>query len=254
MYDAGDWCLCVNEAEGWTRIDLAGGGGGGGGATSWKTSWTSPLSTGITDGQYLAVSVVRQWENVDITAAGIGALVAGDNVSLLVNDTGYLDAAEVNNILAGNNPDGTPNPSAPEYVTDAELTAAIGDGKITIAESGGTVVGDFTVNQAGNKTITLPPAPAPVVPGDGILTIKDSGGSTLGTFTANQATGSNVDITLPPASSTYWDSGTNQLYRKVLLMTYWSAVFCLQRRISRCRPQALPASLALSRLRRSQET
>ena len=30
-YDAGDWCLCVNETEGWIRIDTVGGGGGGGG-------------------------------------------------------------------------------------------------------------------------------------------------------------------------------------------------------------------------------
>ena len=32
-YDSGDWCLCVNEAEGWIRIDTLTGGGGGGGAT-----------------------------------------------------------------------------------------------------------------------------------------------------------------------------------------------------------------------------
>ena len=28
-YDSGDWCLCVNESEGWIRIDVAAGGGGG---------------------------------------------------------------------------------------------------------------------------------------------------------------------------------------------------------------------------------
>ena len=30
-FDAGDWCLCVNETEGWIRIDTLNGGGGGGG-------------------------------------------------------------------------------------------------------------------------------------------------------------------------------------------------------------------------------
>ena len=29
-FDAGDWCLCINEAEGWIRIDTLNGGGGGG--------------------------------------------------------------------------------------------------------------------------------------------------------------------------------------------------------------------------------
>ena len=31
-YTSQDWCLCVNELEGWIRIDSNGGGGGGGGA------------------------------------------------------------------------------------------------------------------------------------------------------------------------------------------------------------------------------
>ena len=29
-FDAGDWCLCINEQEGWIRIDTLSGGGGGG--------------------------------------------------------------------------------------------------------------------------------------------------------------------------------------------------------------------------------
>ena len=83
------------------------------------------------------------------------------------------------------------------------ITAAdVGDGIITIEKADGTVVGDFTVNQLGDKTITLP---AEVVPGDGGLTIKDSDGNTLGTFTANQATGSDVEVTLPAPPAVYWD-------------------------------------------------
>ena len=38
--------------------------------------------------------------------------------------------------------------------TSEDLT--IGDGKISIVDSDGNAVGDFTVNQAGDKTITLP--------------------------------------------------------------------------------------------------
>ena len=33
-FSNGDWLLCINEADGYTRVDMAGGGGGGGGATS----------------------------------------------------------------------------------------------------------------------------------------------------------------------------------------------------------------------------
>ena len=33
-FDAQDWLLCINEAQGWTKIDNAAGGGGGGGGSS----------------------------------------------------------------------------------------------------------------------------------------------------------------------------------------------------------------------------
>ena len=51
-----------------------------------------------------------------LTAADVGALAAGDNVSELDNDAGYLDEAEVNNILNGLNPDGSPNPGSEGYL------------------------------------------------------------------------------------------------------------------------------------------
>jgi hypothetical protein len=34
-HDAGDWALCVNDAEGWVHIDAAAAGGGGGGSTQY---------------------------------------------------------------------------------------------------------------------------------------------------------------------------------------------------------------------------
>ena len=33
-FDAQDWLLCINEAQGWTKIDNAAGGGGGGGSST----------------------------------------------------------------------------------------------------------------------------------------------------------------------------------------------------------------------------
>ena len=194
-YDAGDWVLCINEAEGWVRIDTMTGGGGGGGGASTLNDLLDVTVTGATDGQYLQLAGTGQWVNVDLNA-----LEPGDNVSELVNDAGYVDQAEVINILDGKNPDGTPNPGAPDYITSDELTAAIGDGKISIQKADGTPVGDFTVNQAGDTVISLPADVVPSAPGDGQLTIKDADGNELGVFTANQATGTDTEITLPAAA------------------------------------------------------
>ena len=207
-YDAGDWCLCINEAEGWIRIDTMTGGSGGGGSSTLADLLDVTLTV-PTDGQYLQLSASGQWVNVDLTASGLGALVPGDNVSELTNDAGYLDQAEVINILDGKNPDGTPNPGAPDYITNDELIAAIGDGEILIQKADGTEVGRFTVNQAGDTTISLPADVVPTPPGDGKLTIQDADGNSLGEFTANQATGDDKIITLPAQQSVYWDrSGT----------------------------------------------
>lgn len=51
-YDAGDWCLCINEAEGWIRIDTLSGGGGGGGAST-LSDLLDVTITGPLDGQVL---------------------------------------------------------------------------------------------------------------------------------------------------------------------------------------------------------
>ena len=51
-YDAGDWCLCINEAEGWIRIDTLSGGGGGGGASTLNELLDVTI-TGPLDGQVL---------------------------------------------------------------------------------------------------------------------------------------------------------------------------------------------------------
>ena len=93
-YDAGDWCLCVSETEGWIRIDIAAGGGGGGGASSLGQLLDVTLSSASAN-QLLQLQANNQWQNVTLTAADFGGLVAGDNVSELVNDAGYLVAADI---------------------------------------------------------------------------------------------------------------------------------------------------------------
>ena len=67
-------------------------------------------------------------------------------------DPGYLTEEEVTNILNGLNPDGTPNPGAEEY---AKLTD-IKDGKLSIEDADGNVLGEFTANQDGDTSVVIP--------------------------------------------------------------------------------------------------
>lgn len=66
-YDAGDWCLCVNESEGWQRIDIVGGGGGGGSSVSVLNDLLDVTITAGSTGQYLQLASSGQWVNTEIT-------------------------------------------------------------------------------------------------------------------------------------------------------------------------------------------
>ena len=62
-YDAGDWVLCINAAEGWTRIDTMSSGGGGGGAGS-LDALTDVTITAPANGEILVYDdSTGQWEN-----------------------------------------------------------------------------------------------------------------------------------------------------------------------------------------------
>ena len=63
-FDAGDWALCINEAEGWVRIDTATGGGGGGGGASVLNDLLDVTLTSPSEGQFLSLSGSGQWTNV----------------------------------------------------------------------------------------------------------------------------------------------------------------------------------------------
>ena len=84
---------------------------------------------------------------VVLTAADVGALAAGDDVSELTNDAGYITAADL--------------PAPP----------VVNDGKITIVDADGGAVGEFTVNQAGDTEITLPEIPETT----GFVKLNDEG-------------------------------------------------------------------------------
>ena len=108
-YDAGDWCLCINENEGWVRIDTMSGGGSGGASN--LNDLLDVTITGPASGQYLQLQANGQWQNVELTAdvesvngqtgvvvldAGdVGALAPGDDISELNNDSGFITAADI---------------------------------------------------------------------------------------------------------------------------------------------------------------
>lgn len=88
-YDAGDWCLCINEAEGWIRIDTLSGGGGGGAST--LDDLLDVTIAAAATGQYLQLQANGQWQNVNLT-------IPEQGVQSVNGDTGpavVLDAADV---------------------------------------------------------------------------------------------------------------------------------------------------------------
>ncbi len=68
-YAVGNWCLCVNEVEGWVKIENVGGGGGGGGATSLGALLDVTL-TNETTGDFLQLQSNGQWQNVAVIDGG----------------------------------------------------------------------------------------------------------------------------------------------------------------------------------------
>ena len=83
-----------------------------------------------------------------------------------------------------------------EQIHDTIAAHTISNATITINTSNGTLVGDFTLNQATAETIVLPVIPDAA--NDSKITIVDGEGNTVGDFTLDQATAKT--ITLPSYS------------------------------------------------------
>lgn len=88
-----------------------------------------------------------------VAGASAVGLQSGDNVSELVNDVGYLTEAEVNNILQGNNPDGSTNAGQEKYLKSGDdVSELINDlGYLTEALQSGDNVSELN-NDAGYLT------------------------------------------------------------------------------------------------------
>jgi hypothetical protein len=70
-FTEGDWLLCIDQAQGYTALNISAGGGGGGGASNLNDLTDVDISTPLADQflQYNAISGV--WVNVsDINGGG----------------------------------------------------------------------------------------------------------------------------------------------------------------------------------------
>ena len=96
------------------------------------------------------------------------------------------------------------------------LAASIGDGRITLEDSTGVDIGNFSVNQKGDATITLPAGFSgdyddlnnlPEI-NDGSMTLESESGTVYGSFSANEA--SNITISIPDPFSGDWADVDNK--------------------------------------------
>ena len=136
--------------------------------------------------------------------AGVGLIATGNNASAnQKGDTTRTLAAKVGDGLTidGNGA----IIIDPNFNLDGNVTSP-NDGKLTIKDSDGATVGEFTADQAGDTNVTLPKgfsgsyddlANKPVI-GDGTLTLLDHDGNILGEFTANQEAGTNFRLPAAP--------------------------------------------------------
>ena len=148
-YDAGDWALCVNQAQGWVRIDLAVGGGGGG--ADYLDDLLDVQITSPTENQVLAYnSTLSRWENKPSVSAPVssvfgrtGAVVAveGDYTLDLLGDVDLTTTPPAaNNILQFVNSKWVPvAPQALSPTTtqgDLIRRGATGDTRLAIGTAG----------------------------------------------------------------------------------------------------------------------
>ena len=97
-FDAGDWCLCVNEAEGWIRIDtLNGGGGGGGGLIRLNDLLDVDLNNPGAGDTLVYDPTTGQWTNRTTTADRVTMSPAFDGTTTAF--TLSMEVLDQNNVL-----------------------------------------------------------------------------------------------------------------------------------------------------------
>jgi len=91
-YDEGDWCLCVDQANGWTRIDTLSGGGGG---AQFLNDLLDVNITNVQDGDTLVFDAgTGRWVNVSTNSEKVTLIEPFDNVRTVFNTPQTLTTPE----------------------------------------------------------------------------------------------------------------------------------------------------------------
>ena len=96
-FDAGDWCLCVNETEGWIRIDTLNGGGGGGGLIRLNDLLDVDINNPGAGDTLIYDPTTGQWTNRTTTADRVTLSPAFDGTTTAF--TLSMDILDQNNVL-----------------------------------------------------------------------------------------------------------------------------------------------------------
>ena len=96
-FDAGDWCLCVNETEGWIRIDTLNGGGGGGGLIRLNDLLDVDINNPGAGDTLIYDTTTGQWTNRTTTADRVTLSPAFDGTTTAF--TLSMDVLDQNNVL-----------------------------------------------------------------------------------------------------------------------------------------------------------
>ena len=160
-YNAGDWCLCINEVEGWVRIDIAASGGGGGGGASVLGDLLDVTLTSPTTNQYLQLQATNQWTNVDLD---VPVKSVNGEIGDVVLSVGDLDDVTLGTLASGN----ILSWNGSEWVNTAAPPADISGSSINAlddVDTSGKSNGDYLYwdQAAGNWVAGTLPTPTGVV-------------------------------------------------------------------------------------------
>ena len=160
-YNAGDWCLCINEVDGWVRIDIAASGGGGGGGASVLGDLLDVTLTSPTTNQYLQLQATNQWTNVDLD---VPVKSVNGEIGDVVLSVGDLDDVTLGTLASGN----ILSWNGSEWVNTAAPPADISGSSINAlddVDTSGKSNGDYLYwdQAAGNWVAGTLPTPTGVV-------------------------------------------------------------------------------------------
>lgn len=159
-----------------------------------QAGWTYHVESGAWAGNefyWAASGTSGTWECLGPNLIGSGVLTiisGGTSTTFNANQTsdttieitggGGVDTGTVSNMIS------------------AALTTSVGNGQIIVSQSGGAVIGSFTMNQSEGSTLMLPSAPVIPTVGSAAITIYQ-GAVSKGQFNVNATENGNVTLDAP---------------------------------------------------------